>query len=149
MDSMRSASSNMSTLSLASDSVRLSRWSRTLSWCPNDDLGAVLESVNLRTITHAAIDRDGAQVSVAKKCLRLLLDLPGKFASRDQDQSLADALRGIEPIQHGQQKCTSLSTTGPRLDHHVAAVLQVGNRPCLYRHQLRPAGTGCSGQLIS
>ncbi len=119
----------------------------------DDDMCAFAQRIVLLAIAHAAIHRHRAQTLAATQSLGLAPHLAGKLARRHENQRLTLLSLGIKPFQHRQHERTGLAAPGAGLDHHVPPVEQIGDCPCLNRHEGRPTRarrcfTQSIGQLI-
>ena len=110
----------------------------------DDDLCACFQGFGLCAIAYAAIDRDCAQPCAGKEHFGFVSHLPGQFTGGGQNEGLTLFHPGVEPFQHWQQKGAGLAAACAGLDHHILFCQQMGNGPCLDRHQLCPPGPAYS-----
>ena len=105
-------------------------------------LDPLLEGLQLRPVTHTAINGDGTHAHHAAQDLGLPGHLVGQFPGGDQHQGLADGLLRVDPVQDGQEISAGLAAPGLGLNHQVPPGLKVGNGLGLDRQKAAPAGLG-------
>jgi hypothetical protein len=77
------------------------------------DFHSSAEGRKLRSLTHAAVDRDAANFRIAAQLNDFLVDLLGQFAGRGHDQGPNFATRPLaQALENRQHEGSRLSRSG-------------------------------------
>ena len=118
--------------------MRRSRWSRIRPGVPTTICAPSRQRIELRAVGRPAID---ASVRIPLPPASRIASPATCWASSrvgTSDQCLAGVQRRIDPVKDRQHERAGLAAARARLDHHVAALQQVGDRRRLDVGQLAP-----------
>ncbi len=94
---------------------------------PDDDMRALLETLELRAVGDTAVDRQGVDAAVLAELVELLGDLVGELAGREQDDGLGLREAGVDGFDQRDAEGAGLAAAGHRLDDQISAGAHPGN----------------------
>ena len=78
----------------------------------DDDIDALFERLDLGAVAHAAVEEGGAVTEVLNLLLKILIDLNGELARRDEDETARLAGGGAEERKRREREGGGLTGSG-------------------------------------